>query len=91
MNSGVYQPGCAGKIACSHARVVEYFAESLNPKHRLGSYKCENLIKKLFFEFKKQKCSDEFDQIGIHSARRPGNYFVRTNGSPPFARHIEDN
>lgn len=87
MNSGLMQPGCSLlQPGCSHARALEYFTESLNPNHKFGSYHCENLLKKIYLEFIKQKCSHNFDQMGIHSARKSGNYFVKTNAKPPFAR-----
>lgn len=88
MNSGLCQPGCFLSAVCAHSRSLAYFIESLNPKHKFGSYHCENLIKKLYLEFIKRKCSEKFDQLGIHSARKSGNFFVKTNAKPPYARGI---
>lgn len=88
MNGGLFQPGCFGPL-CSHSRAFAYFTESLNPNHKFAADRCETFIKNLFLEFIGKRCSYEFDQLGIHSARKSGNYFVRTNDLPPFARGIE--
>lgn len=85
MNGGLAQPGCF-TAPCAHSRATEYFTESLNPEHKFVSKRCENLIKKLFFDFIAQQCSYEEDRLGIHSARKKGSYFVRTNSYPPYAR-----
>lgn len=85
MNGGLAQPGCFTP-PCAHSRANEYFTESLNPKHKFASKQCENLIKKLFFEFIAQPCSNVMDRLGIHSAHKQGSYFVRTNSNPPYAR-----
>lgn len=86
MNSGLGQPGCFVSPLCAHSRAFEYFAESLNPSQKFAGYHCENLIKFTVFKFLKQKFSHEFDQIGIHSARKSGNFSVKTNAKPPYAR-----
>lgn len=89
MNGGLFQPGCYTPI-CSHSRAFEYFTEAMNPKYKFVTYRCDNLVKKLYLEFTGQICSYDFDQLGIHSARKPGNYFVRTNNMSPFARGIDE-
>lgn len=87
MNGGLIQKGCISP-KCSHSRAIYYFTESLNPKYKYAAERCENLIKKLFLELVLKPCSDEVDQLGIHTERSPGSYFVRTHSNPPFAPNI---
>lgn len=87
MNGGLMQKGCISP-KCSHSRAIDYFTESLNPKYKYATERCENLIKKLFLEFISKPCSDVVDQLGIHTERSPGSYFVKTNSNPPFAPNM---
>lgn len=87
MNGGLMQPGCVSP-RCSHSRAIDYFTESLNPKYEFAAERCESLVKKLFLELIMKPCSDVVDQIGIHSDRIAGTYFIKTNSNPPFAPNM---
>lgn len=87
VKGGLMQPGCVSP-KCSHSRAIDYFTESLNPKYQFAAERCESLVKKLFLEFIAKPCSDVVDQIGIHSDRIPGSYFIKTNSNPPFAPNM---
>lgn len=87
MNGGLIQKGCLSP-KCSHSRAIDYFTESLNPKYKYASERCENLVKKLFLELISKPCSDVIDQLGIHTEGTEGSYFVKTNSISPFAPNM---
>lgn len=77
--------GCGLNVTCSHERSFFYFNESLNPKRKFIGERCENAAQKLYLELLGQKCSDVTDRMGIHTARKTGRFFVKTNAESPFA------
>lgn len=85
VNGGFMQPGCLN-IWCSHSRAIQYFQESLKPINRFIAEKCDDAFKEYFT--KKMlclPCTGILDQLGIHSARLSGRYFLETRSSAPYA------
>ena len=78
-NGGSSQVGCNlfGDV-CSHARAVEYYAESVNNDKFIG-YKCENQL---------ENCNGNSARMGgvKDKIEGSGSYSLNTNSNPPFAQ-----
>lgn len=84
MNGGLNQPGCS-TVLCSHSRVHEYFEESLDPNNPFWADKCSSSLKSFFKSLLRLPCTDVTDRLGIHSARIPGRFFMKTRPIAPYA------
>ncbi|XP_031616461.1 phospholipase A1-like isoform X2 [Contarinia nasturtii] len=82
---GYIQPGCFS-VLCSHSLAHEFFEESLDPSNKFIAEKCSGSFK-LFLKrtFLRQSCTDVTDRLGIHSARIPGRFFIKTKSSSPYS------
>lgn len=77
----VPQPGCGmEQLFCAHLRSIHYFIASLNPENNFRARRCNK--KHLWVV---GFCKPIFDRLGPHSKRLRGDFYLRTNGSAPFA------
>lgn len=87
VNKGSHQPNCGTiyDFLCSHARVVEIYAEALtNPKAFYG-YRCENLDLALSGNCEETRGAFINDPSSSKTQLR-GIFSVETNGMTPFGR-----
>lgn len=83
INGGYIQPGCI-TFMCSHSRAHDYFSEALLPDHVFIGVKCRGAIVNLVSKMIGMKCSSKTDRLGIHSERKSGRFFLKTNRKSPY-------
>lgn len=83
LNGGFLQPGCF-TLMCSHSRAHDYFSEAIVPNHTLVGVKCRGSLVNLVWKLFGGQCSTETDRLGIHSERKAGRFYLRTNRQPPY-------
>lgn len=88
LNGGYTQPGCIS-LFCSHSRSHEYFNEAMLPKNIFSGVKCRGSITNFITNLLGVQCSSETDRLGIHSERKTGQFFLKTNSKSPFAQTVE--
>lgn len=87
LNGGYRQPGCI-TVMCSHARAHDIFLEAMYPGNIFLGAKCQGSIGNFISNLFGMQCSSEMERLGIHSERRPGRYFLKTNRKSPFAKPV---
>ncbi|XP_066155564.1 pancreatic lipase-related protein 2-like [Euwallacea fornicatus] len=84
-NGGSSQPGCGLDLigSCSHRRAYEYFTESLESNHFIGT-NCTS-----YRDYNRNRCDENVTcYMGGYPIEKKdeGEYFLKTNRAPPFAQ-----
>lgn len=87
-NGGILQPGCSSRIpdteCCSHCRVVDLFAESINSPLGFKAFLCDS-----WENFQGGLCNNSTQSFMGEptSSSTRGNFYLTTNRKRPFARN----